>query len=287
MVWAIIVIFVAVFFLGLLVSFWKIILLTAIGSLIGGPIGGVIGFIIGLFVSSSKIQKKKVTSSTWQNTQGQRYNNEVTIEWLAPIIHLVSHYAKFQGQPWTSQKVNFVKSMFESYCKSEQDYIYLRDMLKQKDHAIQRQIDSILQQQLDYDSTLEIFKLCAQALYLNDLSDQSMQVVLADLAERLWLKQHDYQAIINLFKTHRQQDFNDSAYRQHNSSHALNEAYTCLGVSNRATKEEVVKAYRIKIMKCHPDKNPNATSEEKEKLTQQSIALQEAKDLIVRHLEHS
>ncbi|MBF7687473.1 DnaJ domain-containing protein [Acinetobacter rathckeae] len=285
MIWAVIIIFIAVFFLSLFLSFWKIIVLTVIGSVIGGPIGGVIGFILGLCISQSGKEKARI-SGTQRNRQNQQYyDGDVTIKWLTPMVHMASYYAKYQGQPWTSQKVNFVKSMFESYCKTEEDYIYLRDTLKQNDHAIQRQIHLILQQQLDYDSKLEVFKLCAQALYLNDLNDQIMQVVLTDLAEKLWLRQQDYQAIINLFKTHHQQDFNGSSYRQQGSSSALNIAYTRLGLSTTATKEEVVKAYRVKIMKCHPDKNPNATAEEKEKLTQQSIELQEAKDLIVRHLE--
>ncbi|MBF7684725.1 DnaJ domain-containing protein [Acinetobacter sp. B10A] len=287
MVWAIIIIFIAIFFLGLLFSFWKIIVLTTIGLCLGGPVGGVIGFILGVLVSQRSKTKIKNSSDTWKYTQHQQntHHTEVSIEWLTPIIHLVSYYAKYQDQQWTSEKVHFVKSMFTSHCKSEEDLIYLRDLLKQKNHKVSEQVDLILQQRWSDDSKLDVFKLCAQAINLNMLNERSMEQALTNLAKRLFLKSNDYEKIIHLFKHRDRQDFRDYSHSTPSPDQVLALAYAHLNVSRHATKDEVVKAYRIQMMRCHPDKHPTATVEEKEKLTEKSIQLQQAKDLIVRYLE--
>lgn len=293
MIWAIVIIFLGLFFLGLLVSFWKIIALTTIGVLVGGPVGGVIGFILGLvvsFVGNTPKQQQFQSQNTHQTNNGSHADSAVNITWLTPIIRLVSQYARFNGAGWTPEKVTFVKSIFEEYCDSEADLKYLRELLKENNINSEEQIGIILAQNIDYAMRFRIFELCAQAINFNTISDRSMEQALTHLGRHLGISEVDYQNIIHLFKTRDGQNNNQEQYtnndsRQQSASSRLKEAYELLGVAVSATKEEVIKAYRLKMMHFHPDKNPNVTPEVREVLTQKSIELQEAKEKIVRHLE--
>jgi hypothetical protein len=75
----------------------------------------------------------------------------------------------------------------------------------------------------------------------------------------------------------------------HKASHesrgplTLERAYSLLGISASASREEINKAYRDKISKSHPDKVSHLSTELQDKAKELTLRLNEALDLIKRH----
>jgi hypothetical protein len=81
----------------------------------------------------------------------------------------------------------------------------------------------------------------------------------------------------------------NQSQNSHKASHdtrgplTLDRAYSLLGISASASREEINKAYRAKISKSHPDKVTHLSVELQDKAKELTLRLNEALDLIKRH----
>jgi hypothetical protein len=84
----------------------------------------------------------------------------------------------------------------------------------------------------------------------------------------------------------------NQSQNSHKASHdtrgplTLDRAYSLLGISASASREEINKAYRAKISKSHPDKVTHLSVELQDKAKELTLRLNEALDLIKRHKGH-
>lgn len=87
------------------------------------------------------------------------------------------------------------------------------------------------------------------------------------------------------YYSHSQNQSQDSHKASHESSGplTLDRAYTLLGVSASASREEISKAYRDKMSKSHPDKVSHLSVELQDKAKELTLRLNEALALIKRH----
>lgn len=290
MLW-ILAIFVGLLILACAISYWKVVLFGILGTIIAGPIGLVIGILLGIFIHhltttevtkvndvEEKIHPKSDNTSTT--------NDDSSFNEIIPAIRLVCAYAQYNNS-WTKDKVRFVKSVFEPECTTQKDLERLREILKESPHNIISSIQLILKINPSYEYKFVLFQCCAQVLDYNSISDEQIINALSYLGEKLSLNDSDYMRVIEQYiHDHQDHESSDQQNRrdyQHHSS-KLDEAFKLLELDKSASKNDVIKAFRKKIMQYHPDRNPNVTETVAEFLTQKSIELTEAKELILTKL---
>ncbi|NOZ67962.1 MAG: DnaJ domain-containing protein [Deferribacteres bacterium] len=78
------------------------------------------------------------------------------------------------------------------------------------------------------------------------------------------------------------EDPGSDPYRRGRETLSLEEAYRTLGVSPGASWEEVKKAYREKVSKCHPDKVSHLSEELQEKARELTLRLNDILEVIKR-----
>lgn len=281
MLWIILLI-IGICFLGLIFQFWLVILSTVIGGTFWGTTGGIIGFLVGCFLQAT--QEKKFVRSRRRHDNYYTHSNQVpyNITRLKPIIELVSYYTTFPDQTWSTDKVSYVKNAFQAECKDETDLRLLKNLLKERGVDLSQILRGVLSIASDYETRITIFKMCCQGLNYNDYNDRDMERILTNLAMHLQLHAFHYQTIINMFKSHYEDNSN---YRNEESNTtSLSDAYRILDLSETNDQSAVIKAYRKKMMQYHPDKHPNASDLEKEKLNEKVSEIQKAKERILKAL---
>ncbi|MCF9034120.1 DnaJ domain-containing protein [Acinetobacter nectaris] len=280
MLWIIILVL-GICFFGLILQFWLVILSTVLGAFFWGTTGGIVGFIVGCFLQANSQKKRINLYQSQQYYQQSQASHDITR--LKPIIELVSYYTTFPDQNWSSDKVNYVKNTFRSECRDENDLTLLKDLLKERRLDLAQILRDVLTLS-DYETRITIFKMCCQGLNYNNYNDADMERILVNLATNLQLHILHYQAIIDMFKSHSHQQGGYSYTNNENYTTSLADAYQTLGIAETTDQATVIKAYRKKMMQYHPDKNPNASEAEKEKLNEKVSEIQTAKERIIKSL---
>lgn len=279
--------------LGIIIQYWMVIAATVVGSIIFGSIGGIIGFFIGVAIkgamASNQSDKQRQTNDhSYQQQpkqQPQSSKPHITIQSLVPIIGLVSYFCLKKDNQWTSEKVKFVKSLFEEACETQADLQLLQQVMKEKSYNSDQLIRQVLAMQPDYELRHKVFVSCATGLLYDDFSDTNLDKILNKLGQQLNLRSHDYSAIIESLKTHSSHD-QYSQHQQHARGHTgcqdqLTWAYSILGLSKQATESDIKKAFRQKMAQYHPDKNQNVTLEVQQLLNEKTVELQKARDIVM------
>ncbi|MCF8999608.1 DnaJ domain-containing protein [Acinetobacter nectaris] len=280
MLWIIILVL-GICFFGLILQFWLVILSTVLGAFFWGTTGGIVGFIVGCFLQTNSQKKRINLYQSQQYYQQSQAPHDITR--LKPIIELVSYYTTFPDQNWSSNKVNYVKNTFRSECRDENDLTLLKDLLKERRLDLAQILREVLTIS-DYETRITIFKMCCQGLNYNNYNDTDMERILVNLAANLQLHILHYQTIIDMFKSHSNQQGGYNYTNNENYTTSLADAYQTLGISETTDQAAVIKAYRKKMMQYHPDKNPNASETEKEKLNEKVSEIQTAKERIIKSL---
>lgn len=286
MLWIIILIIIGFFAFGFLQVFWKVILCTILGSLIGGPVGGIIGFIVGVFLQSKSNKNFAENNSIDGSNTDYDSNNQQqsTITVLEPVIRLVCYFILHKDRNWTSEKVAFVKDIFKNDCETSDDMEFLKNIIKEKQMNKDYWVSRLNQLQLDYQLKLKVFEMCATALNFNEYRERDIANILEKFGTELRLNYDDIQQVIFLYQSKNNYDQNNHQSNPQQHLSILQSAYSTLDLPVGSTKEEVIKAYRKKMMQYHPDKNPNVTEAVQEMLNIKSREIQNAKELILSHL---
>ena len=280
--------------LSIIVQYWMVIAATAVGSIIFGPIGGIIGFFLGIFIKGASSKAIQAPSQPRQNhTNQQAYDqshqqadqSDITIESLIPIISLISYFCLKKDKQWTTEKVRFVKEIFEDACETQADFQLLQHLMKSKDDNVHELIRQFIAMQPDYELRHKVFIHCGIALLYDHYSDTTMDSILSHLGQQLQLNKRDYQEAINQWKNESSQQH--SAHGCAGSSAAPDQlawAYGILDLDQQATELDMKKAFRQKMAQYHPDKNQNVTDVVQQLLNEKTVELQKARDIIMNAL---
>lgn len=291
------------FCLGIVIQYWVVVAAVVVGSIIFGPIGGIVGFFLGIFIkgatankvedhhqpsqhhTNEQVYKQQSDQQNRQTHQHQTSESDITIQSLVPIIGLVSYFCLKKDNQWTSEKVRFVKNLFEEVCKTQADLQLLQQVIKEKSQNDYQLIQQFLAIQPDYALRHKVFVSCATGLLYNDFSDARLDSILSKLGQQLHIDSTDYRAIIESLKTHSSDD--QHSHGQHNthaesgSQNQLAWALGILGLDQRANEMEVKKAFRQKMAQYHPDKNQNVTEAVQQLLNEKTVEVQKARDIVM------
>ena len=287
--------------LGIVLQYWMVIAAVVVGTLFLGPIGGIVGFFLGVFIKGSINNSLEDGRQPRQNdannqqthqqhsdyTQHQSTESGITIQSLVPIIQLISYFCLKKDKQWTSEKVRFVKEIFEDACETQADFQLLQQLMKSKNDNEYGLVQQFIAMQPDYELRHKVFIHCGIALLLDDYSNSAIDSILSQLGQQLYLEKRDYTEAINRWKneSNQQQYSNDNSHdstSQHSTSqHQLAWAYGILGLDHYASEVDVKKAFRQKMAQYHPDKNQNVTEAVQQLLNEKTVEVQKARDVIM------
>lgn len=275
-----IVLFIVLTLFRLFVQYWRIAVPVIIGMMLGNVFGAFVGLLVGLWLQQNRHQQRTTEHLTESETRTDTHSSFLTI---LPLVRLVAYYTNYGNQAWSSEKVRYVKNLFIQYCQNQQDIQILQQSLKEPFGSYPQLIDAVMRMSFHESARLDIFMMCATGLAFNGLSEQRFVQILLHLGESLRLNGMAVQSAIQQL---RQQFYSYQQQQQadYSSSDALRQAYQLLGVADNAGVDEVKRAFKVKIMKYHPDRHPNASPAELEQLNQKTIALQNARDLILQSI---
>jgi DnaJ like chaperone protein len=217
--------------------------------LTGNPLGGVLGFIAGTLIQ-----------------QGDKDRPAGTVkgvsEFEVNLMVLASHLIKIDGRISAGQAAfteQFLNAHFDPQFGAERARIF--------NHCLQKEYD--------------LNAACGQIRMYSELGTR-IQVVrfLIDLAQcdgEMTERQNYF-----VFRIAGYLNINDVDYRKLKAEHVLQPVtvYDILGVTRQMDFAEIRTVYRKLVLKYHPDRNKDASDEEKKKLAQKFQQVQEAYEKI-------
>lgn len=287
--------------LGIVLQYWMVIAAVVVGTLFFGPIGGIVGFFLGVFIKGSVNNSLEDGRQPRQNdannqqthqqhsdyTQHQSTESGITIQSLVPIIQLISYFCLKKDKQWTSEKVRFVKEIFEDACETQADFELLQQLMKSKSDNVHGLVQQFIAMQPDYELRHKVFIHCGIALLFDEYPNSAIDNILSQLGQQLHLEKRDYREAINRWKNESNQqqysndNSHDSASHHSTSQHQLAWAYGILGLDHHASEVDVKKAFRQKMAQYHPDKNQNVTEAVQQLLNEKTVEVQKARDVIM------
>ena len=201
-----------------------------LGWAFGGPIGGLIGFAVGSMLDgqgSQSITQQQRSSRSSSTTQG---------DFISSLIVLVAATMKADGKV-VKAELDYVKASFNKSfgtAVAQDATIILRDILKQNIpvEAVSKQIA----QHMDYHSRLQLVHLLVGIAQADGHFAPEEAKIIERISYYLGIKAEDFNSLQGTFKDD------------------LESAYAVLEVDEKATDDEVKKAYRKMAVKYHPDK---------------------------------
>lgn len=224
--------------------------------------GGLLGYLIGSMIDNTQVFVGKSGSSSSGDTgssNGGGYNGGVNVnDFSASLLVLSAAVMKSDGVPKKSE-LDYIRNFFIRQFgeqKAYQDMLMLREMLK-RDIPVQ-QVCARIRQFMPESSRLQLIH------YLYGLSNADGVIHAAEIAmiERIGRMLEISHADLNSMKA--------MYYRDAHSD------YQILEVDERATDDEVKKAYRQMAQKYHPDKVAQEGPEVQKAATEKFKKLQEA-----------
>lgn len=252
-----------------------------------GPVGAVLWFIcFWIFVINDSPPEQD--NRPQFTPASQQEPNISTIELLSPLIDILCTYALKYETYWVSEKVRFIKSLFEGLCETSRDEEFLKERLKAK---YRRPLSSLIPLWLDLNPNLVEKHNVLQAVIVLMLQTcpnfETAQSESIEFGKSIGLDEYD----CYLRFTKKAQEY--SHFHQ-NANHQYQEeireeiddiqwARETLGVSKNATQEEIQKAYRLKIKEFHPDRNRNVSATVQEMLETKTKELNRARDILLQY----
>ncbi|AXY58271.1 J domain-containing protein [Acinetobacter chinensis] len=264
---------------------WMIAIL-AFGTIVAGPIGFIIGLIIIGFMVYSKEQSLNQNNEPSEPHEPfhkqEQHSNPSTIRLLTPCIEMVCHFALKYEHQWTTEKVKYVKSVFQECCDNAEDETYLREVLKTKHRS---SLETCIHQWLELNpnqESKEVMFTVVCRLLVNTCQDiEKIRYDGFGFGTTLGLS---YQYCHSELEAMLEDAFQYES--QHNSTgkSELETAAEILGVGIQATEQEINKAYRIKMKDYHPDRNVNVTPAVQRMLEEQTQLLNNARDFMLKYI---
>ena len=266
--------------------------------------GGLIGFISGVAfivfweVTGSMGKPRKESQASDEQYHQESYGEapKTTIQKLEPCIDILCFYALKHEKHWTAEKVKFIKNLFTPFCKTTEDQAYLREKIKSKSRKpLEANINAWLEMKPTNDDIEIIYtKICL--LTINTCLDmEQVQRDCLSVGTSLGLR-YEYceNELFRLIKA-REEYFNQEEEEQDNyqdDQDSFQDTYTSelekaagiLGIPPNSTRDQIQKAYRIKIKDFHPDRNINVTDAVKAMLEEQAHLINNARDVMLKYL---
>lgn len=253
-----------------------IVAVIGLGTILAGPIGFAIGVGIVIWVL---VEKDKVPEEQFEYSQQEQQNSnntkdfkEFEIEQQTPCIDLLCHYALKYEPEWRSEKVKYIKNLFNNICQTQSDSEFLKNRLKLTPRP---NIESCIRDWLNTNPNTEDKQIIFNAvsiLLVNTCTDlNKIKVDSLTFGSKIGLSD-------NYCKDFLSELMNDT---NQNANKEVEEAADFLGVSSDASVEEIQRAYRLKIKDYHPDRNINVTPAVKKMLEQQAHLINAARDILL------
>lgn len=267
------------------------VIFLVVATIVGG---GIPGFLIGVGLIAFWVWTGSMGTSNQNNqTENQSHTNQgqyQSIQKLEPCIDILCQFALKHEKHWTSEKVQFIKNSFIHLCETPEDQAYLRDRLKTENRPPLFQNIRTWASSRPPQNDLEVIysKMCILAINTcNDLEAIKKDCFSAGTSIGLSFHYCDDQLsqILLEHEQHDQEyDYYDQNSDQKSSNSEIKRAAEILGVSTNSTRDEIQKAYRIKIKDFHPDRNVNVTDAVKQMLEQQAHLINSARDTLMKHV---
>jgi DnaJ like chaperone protein len=215
--------------------------------LTGNPLGGVLGFLAGTLLQ-----------------QGDKKSTEVkgVSEFEVNLMVLASHLVKVDGRP-TVREIAFIENFLNTHF--EPAYAFERKGILQ--HCLQKEYD--------------LNAACGQ-IRMYSAQGTRVQVIrfLIDLAQSdgQMSERENY----FIFRIAGYVNVNDVEYKKLKEEHIIQPetVYEILGVTQEMSFGEIRTTYRRLVLKYHPDRNKDASEEEKKRLARKFQQVQEAYEKI-------
>lgn len=201
---------------------------ASVGWYFGGPIGAIIGLALGSLLDNSSASTKKYTRV---KTQTQSGDFEVSLLILASLV------IKADGKQ-DRRELDFVRRQFvQMYGKDRANHAFrlFKEINKQTNISI-RQVCLQIQQMMDHASRLQLLHFLFGIAKADGHVVASEVSTIAQMARYLGISAKDFDSIKAMFYN------------------AVGNAYKILEIDQKASIQDIKKAYRRMAKKYHPDK---------------------------------
>lgn len=201
---------------------------ASVGWSFGGPIGAIIGLALGSLLDNSSSSTKKYTRV---KTQTQSGDFEVSLLILASLV------IKADGKQ-DRRELDFVRRQFvQMYGKDRANHAFrlFKEINKQTNISI-RQVCLQIQQMMDHASRLQLLHFLFGIAKSDGHVAASEVSAIEQMARYLGISAKDFDSIKAMFYN------------------AVGNAYKILEIDQKASIQDIKKAYRRMAKKYHPDK---------------------------------
>lgn len=202
----------------------------ALGWAMGGPLGGILGFVLGSVIQAGSEEKNDPQDSAFRQRPVTRPG-----DFSAALLVLCAAVMKADGRV-VKGELEFVKAFFQKQfgAQSSQQLLLLREIL-QRDIPL-KEVCQQIKHAMDHPSRMELLHLLFGLANSDGSLHQEEIQIIKNIAFHLGISQADYDSLRAMFG-------ND-----------LKAAYTILETTDKASDEDLKKAYRKMAVKYHPDK---------------------------------
>ncbi|PID47907.1 MAG: molecular chaperone DjlA [Proteobacteria bacterium] len=248
----------------------------------------VVVIIVGIifFILTKEFAKKPATNRIDLNKKksfmGDLENHEAGL-----LVALMAKVAKADGKV-SELEAELIKNTLSDISNTFENSQEIREKLKQIYEKEKENFANTLQiakkyhhiSKFDYDKRLGLMEFLLNLAFIDEDFSHHEQMINEDIASALKIKKQDYDNLVTNFK-------NYYANKKANSVMKLNDAYEILNSDPNDTLEQIKKQYRALVRQNHPDilMGKGKTSEEIKQATQKLQSINEAYELIKKHLE--
>lgn len=204
--------------------------------------------------------------------------------------------AAYRAGGWEAA-LKYLSPLSESkYCVYDCEEHLLRCMEEDRQEYIDTCLAILKNKGVDYADRLELLSHLFECAYASDgMVDEEELEHLSRIAYYLRIKDWDFLSLKCHFEAMKQNQYDGQTESEEQTkqreryqsacSNRTKEAYKILGLSEKASLEEVKAAYRAQVKNCHPDTlPPTATDSEREEAAIRFRAVTEAYDFLCEEL---
>lgn len=237
----------------------------------------VVFIVLGCFFSS---EDEKIDQSTYKQGTDNSGDEKLLIEVLYPVVDILSYYSILIDNKWTSEKVRFIKEIFIKDCNTDQQLILLRERIKNYSNlnrSISESIAKYLFLEPHSESKETLFRLILSILQLQTEDKNKVQAIAIDFGSKININEKRILDILYDFGF-----YEKSKDDEINVNKNIKWALKILELDfENLNKENINKAFRLKVREFHPDKNGNVTEAVKEILNNKTSEIYEARDILL------
>ena len=250
------------------------ILFTGLGWTVGGPIGALLGYYLGKILSSDDNGGVSFFN-TGDGHRGPYRNTGTQADINVALMVLIAAVMKADGQVKKSELAYVKRFLLQNYGEENG-----KQMLKVLQQLVQKDIplDQVCQQikvNTDYNTRYHMVDFLFGISGADGEFHPTEINMLRLIAQYLGISQSDY---VSIYERHVGSGYSSNQTFTHSSNHK--DPYKVLGIADKATDDEVKKAYRKMALKYHPDRVAGMSEEMQRNAAEQMKEINEAYDTI-------